>query len=298
MRLVLMIAACLLVATGCNKSAEDQGTTTGQPTGTPGVSTAGDSPDIAATGSPAGDGSTATGGTDEGWPAYVPVYPGSETLDSSWQEDPMGRLFNASLECSDPIEDVKAFYVSELSKAGMRQVDDLISPSQIGCAFQLGSSIVSMGTEAAEDKTTIYISVAPSPMEGDLPASVNWYGIDDVPPGFPSDILPRYPGSTILGASDIGGMMYYLELSSTDSPEVVLVYFDKHFADLSWTEEQSREEEFIQAKQYAKGDATINLNIGADDSGGTHLGISYETEAAKKFRDNIERTGDTVTTVD
>lgn len=299
MRLVLMIAACLLVATGCNESAEDQGTTAGQPTGTPGVSTeSGSSPGSSATGAPAGGGNTEAGATDEAWPEYVPVYPGSETIDSGWQEDQMGRMFNASLESSDTIEDVKAFYIRELSEAGMRQVDDLISPSQNGCAFQHGSFIVSMGAQAIEDKATIYINVAPSPMEGDLPVSVNWYGLDDVPPGFPSDVLPRYPGSTILGASAIGEMMYYLELSATDSPEVILVFFDNHFAGLGWTEEQSSEDEFIQTKQYTKGDATINLNIGTDDSEVTHLGLSYETEAAKKFRETMEGAGGEVSSVD
>jgi len=299
MRLVLMIAACLLVVAGCNKPAEDQSTATEQPTGAPGVSTeSGSSPDVAATGAPAGGGTTVAGATDEGWPEYVPVYPGSETIESSWQEDQMGRMFNASLESSDAIEDVKAFYVSELSEAGMRQVNDIMSPSQIGCAFQLDSTIVGMGAEAAEDKTTIYISVAPSPMEGELPVSVNWFDLDDVPPGFPSDILPRYSGSTIVGSLVVGEMMYNIDLSTTDSPEVVLVFFDKHFADLGWVEEQSSEAELGQAKQYAKGDATIDLYIGVDDSETTQLRLSYETEAFKKFIENLEGTDGSVSSVD
>ncbi len=299
MRLVLMIAACLLVAVGCNKPAEDQGTATEQPTGAPGVSTeSGSSPDVAATGAPAGGDNTVAGATDEGWPENVPVYPGSETIESGWQEDQMGRMFNASLESSDAIEDVKAFYVRELSEAGMRQVDDLISPSQVGCAFQLGSSIVSMGTEATEDKTIIHISVAPSPMEGDLPARVNWFGVDDVPPGFPSDILPRYPGATILGASVTGELTYYIELSATDSREDVLAFFDNHFAGLGWTEEQSSEDEFIQTKHYAKGNATIDLNIGVDDSVETQLGLSYETEEFKEFIESLEGSDAAVSSVD
>ena len=114
---------------------------------------------------------------------------------------------------------------------------------------------------------------------------VSWVGIDDTPPGFPVELLPRYPGATIEEAMIIDDGVYTLTLTTQAHPDDVLSFYDEHFGAQGWSVGAGTAE-MAGRHIYESGEGRVNLDVVAlEDNRQAHL--TYET--AEFLRRRAER---------
>jgi hypothetical protein len=279
MRAVVLLAiGVVLLATGCPQEADQDGPGRGEAEPAAAPDAAGGAPLLAEPPEPA---AVPEGEEPGSWPAGAPWYPGSTVLASTYAPGPEGQFWNAALESTDSGESIAEFYVRAAQSAG-GVLEETRAPDSVHYGYVIAEGKVDVRIQSQPAKSMVQLDVTPLREDEELRRMVSWFGIDDAPPEFPLDILPRCPGGVIEEAMIIADEVYILRVKTQTEQAEVLQFYDEHFGAQGWTL-KAGSGEMAGRHVYEGAQGKINLDVVAVDEG-TQAVLSFETAEFIKRR--------------
>lgn len=263
MRAILMVsillAAAVLVLAGCPQDGPRRST----------VATGAADGDSADADVSAGDGAVQEPPSlPPEWPAEFPPIPGAVLKDCQPNAGGPETGYTARLATDMPGEDVLAFYREHAQVAGLEE-QNYVSAAESGAAYFHGEEMdFNAGYELTDTGTRITLMYIPVVTAPTVPT-----GSGLLPPNFPVDILPLYPGADIMNAENLP-MDNFLDLHARDaSLQDVLDFYLEYYKELGFkTIVEDREKEFLHyVFEGASGGVVLNANTEPDDSTSIHL---------------------------
>jgi hypothetical protein len=176
---------------------------------------------------------------------------------------------------------------------GMKKLSKMIHAEMVTAHYQSAEWMLNFGCGTQEEGTGITLMLSPG--DGTVPegegtevhvegaeggnsttvngATTDEYGnevpmliSDDLPDGFPVDVIPLYPGAKINEALAFEGNAI-LELRSSDADHLLHKFYDKHFRELGWKLVVSTTTDEGYVANWTKGDAGVAMNLAKDGSG-------------------------------
>jgi hypothetical protein len=210
------------------------------------------------------------------WPAELQLYPDATLGETSVTDMPEGKTFSALLKTSAEPSEVLRFHEQQTVNQNGHISESTIGPVKCIGSFNCATYSLNVTAQLNEGTTDITVGVAP-PVADSVPLMSIRQLIeqDAVPEGFPSDLLPRYPGSNIVNSYSNGLGSHSIEMLTTDNIEVAADYYREHFAGLGWEEYSPIEKDYVRAYSF-RGKGKLTLNVSSGGEGENHISISYE----------------------
>ena len=198
-----------------------------------------------------------TGKLPEGFPVNVlKPYPAGEVIQAMTQ----GEDCVLSMTTKDSVQQVADYYIAHFTGRGWAKGDDIDMTGSRMIAFNSKSGEVAFTVTDGGDARALTLVLMPgedgantAPGEGSEPGSSSEAGGSSdagatgsavaitngkLPEGFPTNILPLYPGAAIEAAA-INGNEYTLLQVSADRDDQLVKHYDKLFREAGWKKESS-----------------------------------------------------------
>lgn len=274
MRVSMVLWMLVLSAAMCACNPADD---TGQP--------AGKQPVAAATDTGAAT-SPADAGTEEpvlevppsSWPGWFPPYPNSVLKSTQLIENGNGSGLQAELATGDPKEDVVDFYHTRIMETGayLRQIEK--SPESIAKAYIGQDHDISVWAFVENDVTVVRLLLLPiEPFEGEYPPlQIQWAGVQELPPGFPADILPLYTGAELQSSTVAGELYAVIDSTIPASLDEVIDFYREYYQQRQWRVEYLSSSETAYNVMFFKDGQQITAGIGMYADGTVFASLVYE----------------------
>lgn len=207
----------------------------------------------------------------EEWPAEFPVYPDAVLTSCLPNAGGPQTGYTARLGTKEKGEKVLEFYRDKALAAGLKQQSYVVT-EESGAAYFHGEKLdFTAGFDLAKDGTRVTLMYIPVVETPQVPT-----GSGLIPPNFPIDILPLYPGAEVLNAENMP-MNNFIDMHSEDATlKEVLDFYMKYYKDMGL--KIDKKEKTRKYMHYvfvsSTGGIVLDANLEPDKSVSIHLALA------------------------
>lgn len=204
------------------------------------------------------------------WPQdTLPMYPDAELTASNYNLGGPEAGCVLNLSTTEDGESVLKFYQEHALAAGYEQ-QSYVAASDSGAAyFTSEEQSFNAGYRLEDGQTLITLMLIKSVPE-DMP--VAFAGSGQLPPNFPSDVLPLFPDATVLNAENLP-MDNFLDLHTDAKLKEVLKFYKAFYAENGFKVlvDEQKKDYVHYVFEHEAGGVVLNLNTEPDDTTSIHL---------------------------
>lgn len=201
------------------------------------------------------------------WPVrQLPMYPGAELTSSHYNLGGPDSGCILTLITSDPGEAVLEFYQERVLEAGFEQESYVVASESGAAYYRREDSYFNSGYRIEDGETVVTLMLIFAAAEQQDQA---FAGSGQLPRNFPLDILPIYPGATILEAQNMPMdnmiLMHVLDTKIDDA----LSFYQEFYKELGYTtlkSEKSKKTFYNFIFEGPNGGVVLNLTQESDNS--------------------------------
>lgn len=168
-----------------------------------------------------------------GWPEELKLFSGSRVTLGTTHLIKNVTAFHAETEVlgSPDVGELHLYYEQVAQNFGLKPAGISRTPVTAYGTYIDDNRTFTVDIKAATDKPfTVTMDYVPLPPMVDTAHIVTWESMDDVPPGFPATLLPRYPGAFIRVSQTAENGNAILEQHAAVSGATVQEFYVQHFA--------------------------------------------------------------------
>lgn len=226
------------------------------------------------------------------WMAEVPVYQNGEVVFGESNGPADARAMSLMIETLDAVSMVGDFYSQTFAEDGYRRLDTRVGPEFINNTWLINGYIVDVAIHHVPDDlmkmavmedpewtadfegSLIHIQIIKALETTYLTGAVSWYGMDDVPDGFPLNTMPRYPGGEIVMASFGGEHTVLQQICDDDSIGDAVEYYSDLFVSQGREMVVDTEEDNTLIATFTDNTGVVHLTVIRNTEGDTRVSIN------------------------
>jgi hypothetical protein len=205
------------------------------------------------------------------WPADFPPFPGAELTYCAPNGGGPETGYTARLLTAAPGEKVLEFYRGKADSAGL-SVQSYANAAESGAAYFHGEKLdFTAGYDLTDDGTRVTLMFIPVVETPQVPT-----GSGLIPPNFPVDILPLYPGAEVLSAENMP-MNNFLDMHAEDTTlKEVLDFYQEYYKELKLknTIKDKTKDHLHYVFVGTTGGVVLDANLEPDKSVSIHLALA------------------------